>query len=143
MTVANFRPQLKTENHHSAKDFSENNERALSDYYESLRAVLPVFFILSTRILFSFLISPSLTASLAPLLRFDRNNITVAPSEPRSLRGGPLVKNRVFGDSPAAGTDLEERLRRGEKEEKRRREEEVIPRDFPLVTSRTDTRRAR
>jgi len=31
-------------------------------------------------------------------LRFNRNNIIIAPND-SALRGGPLVKNRVFGDS--------------------------------------------
>ncbi|KYN40065.1 hypothetical protein ALC56_05528 [Trachymyrmex septentrionalis] len=41
------------------------------------------------------------------------------------------------------GTDLEGRLRQGEEEEEEKKEEEVILRDFPLITSRTDTRRER
>lgn len=44
--------------------------------------------------------------------------ITVAPSDP-TLRGGPLVKNHVFGDNTCM--DLEKRLRTKKRKKRRRR----------------------
>lgn len=93
-----------------------------------------LFFIFAARIPFNFLISLSLS-----LLHSCISTAIISPLHP-ALRGGPLVKKRAFGDSP-----VQVRISRKDWEwgEKKGEKEEVIPRDFPLVTSRTDTHVAR